>query len=314
MRVTEIVMVVVLILGGTASASVVDSITHGSTTINMDFVTVGDPGNTGHRINPYDGGRYGAVGYTYRIGKYEVSENQWDAVSSSANDLLNNPGYWNDNQPVAGISWNEAAMFTNWLTSGDVTSGVYAVDGNGIVTGIDRASAKSTYGAVYFLPTQDEWYKAAYYDPDKPGGAGYWDYPTKHDNSSGKPDGIDFAGDTTFDAVFRDGYDQGQPNSIDNAGLLSAYGTMAQGGNVYEWTETEFSSFPLRVTRGGGWGFGSVSMDAETIAFDHVTIETFHTGFRVASSAAVPEPGSLIVWSLIGLTFAGIGWYRRRKM
>ena len=27
----------------------------------------------------------------------------------------------------------------------------------------------------------------------------------------------------------------------------------------------------------------------------------------------VPEPSSLIVWSLIGLSFAGIGWRRRRK-
>ena len=29
--------------------------------------------------------------------------------------------------------------------------------------------------------------------------------------------------------------------------------------------------------------------------------------------AEVPEPSSLIVWFLIGLSFAGIGWWRRRK-
>ena len=33
----------------------------------------------------------------------------------------------------------------------------------------------------------------------------------------------------------------------------------------------------------------------------------------VTQLEAVPEPSSLIVWSLIGLSFAGIGWRRRRK-
>ncbi|MDP7691263.1 MAG: SUMF1/EgtB/PvdO family nonheme iron enzyme, partial [Vicinamibacterales bacterium] len=50
----------------------------------------------------------------YFIGKYEVTENQWDAVSgASTTDLLDDPGYWSGDQPVAEISWHESAMFCN---------------------------------------------------------------------------------------------------------------------------------------------------------------------------------------------------------
>ena len=50
--------------------------------------------------------------------------------------------------------------------------------------------------ARYFLPSVDEWYKAAYYDPTS---GVYYNYPTGSDSV---PDGIDFAGDPNFDAVF----------------------------------------------------------------------------------------------------------------
>lgn len=138
------------IFAPTASAAV---IVHGSTSITMDFVTVGDANNAAD--TRYDSNGFGSVDDTYGIGKYEVSVAQWNAVNgANTGDLLDYPASWNSNQPVAGISWYEAAMFTNWLTSGDVTLGVYAIDSSGVVTGIDRASAQSSYGTIYFLPTE----------------------------------------------------------------------------------------------------------------------------------------------------------------
>jgi formylglycine-generating enzyme required for sulfatase activity len=253
------------------------TITHGSTSIEMDFVTVGE------RNNAADDTGFGSVAYEYQIGTYEVNEIQWDAVvAADASDLLNDPGYWSGDRPVAAISWHEAAMFTNWLTSGDVTQGVYTIDGSGHVTGIDRASAKATYGTVYFLPTEDEWYKAAYYDPDKPGGAGYWDYPTQDDDPT-IPDGIDFAGDAVFDAVFYDGDFNPEPNGIDDAGKASAYGTMGQGGNVWEWNETAIIG-SSRGLRGGYWGSTSYYLHASyRIDYAAPTLEHYSIGFRVAS-------------------------------
>ena len=230
-RLKWLLATVMLALPALGAVGITDAavITHGGTSVSVDFVTVGDAGNTAD--TRYDSTGYGAVGYNYNIGTYEVSENQWDTVAGITGDLLDDSGYWSGGDlPVGHISWHEAAMFCNWLTSGDVTQGTYTIDGAGLVTSINRASAQSTYGTAYFIPTEDEWYKAAYY---KGGGtnAGYWDYPTQHALSS-PPDGIDFFGDATFDAVFNDGYAQGQPNDVNNAGVLSAYGTMGQGGNV----------------------------------------------------------------------------------
>jgi sulfatase modifying factor 1 len=265
------------------------TITHGSpsVTINMEFVTVGNTRNSGEQsrllINDPDTTYYGAVDYAYRIGKYEVTKNQWDLVSSISGDLLDNPGVWVGEQPVASISWHETAMFCNWLTSGDVTKGAYAIDNSGLVTGVDRDSAISNHGTVYVIPTENEWYKAAYYDGDE---NTYYNYPTGPD---GVPDGIGLVGDDTFDAVFLDERNQGHPNNMDDAGELSSYGTMGQGGNLWEWTETTVGS--SYVLRGGGYGSVLGDLAASSRSEDGNPAEEFPSrGFRVAS---IPEPGSI---------------------
>jgi len=54
-----------------------------------------------------------------------------------------------------------------------------------------------------------------------------------------------------------------------------------------------------------------------TLAFDRVVATSTEYAFEfdnVAYSAnQIPEPGSLIVWSVLGLSVAGAGWWRRRK-
>ena len=68
---------------------------------------------------------------------------------------------------------------TIW-TSGDKSLGAYQLGTGGSIT-VNRAAAISAYSTAYVLPTEDEWYKAAYYDPAMPGGPGYWEYPTCSD-------------------------------------------------------------------------------------------------------------------------------------
>ncbi|MHB0955846.1 MAG: hypothetical protein ACYC0X_05635 [Pirellulaceae bacterium] len=92
-----------------------------------------------------------------------------------------------------------------------------------ISVAIDR-TYRNAGGLAYFIPTENEWYKEAYYDPDKSdagvGGTGNilpsTILPMYLTGST--------SGDTAFDAVFNDGYDQGEPNSVDNAGVLSVRG------------------------------------------------------------------------------------------
>ncbi|MGA2797864.1 MAG: SUMF1/EgtB/PvdO family nonheme iron enzyme, partial [Thermoguttaceae bacterium] len=244
MKLKQTFISVTALFGLLTTTAAADTLTHGTTTVTMDFVTIGNPGNAGDTTalpNPC-----GAVAYTYYIGKYEVTADQWAAVRA-ADHNVGNGGMWSGSQPTADTSWYEAAKFCNWLTTGSAATGVYSFTGsitNPTGVTINR-SYRNEAGMAYFLPTEDEWYKAAYYD----GSAGiYYDYPT---GSNSVPDGIDYPGDTAFDAVFDDGYNQGHPNAVTNAGVASPYGTIGQAGNVWEWEETAIDS--SRGLRGGAW-------------------------------------------------------------
>jgi formylglycine-generating enzyme required for sulfatase activity len=112
---------------------------------------------------------------------------------------------------------------------------------------------------------------------------------------------------------------QSGPADIILAGGLSPFGIMGLGGNVFEWEETSFdlnnstgSSF--RGFRGGGWGSISDLLSSSDRFGLNPAIESSGIGFRVASlssPAAVPEPGSLAVWSMMVVT--GLCYRRRRS-
>jgi sulfatase modifying factor 1 len=168
---------------------------------------------------------------------------------------------------------------------------------------INRASAQSTYGTIYFLPTEDEWYKAAYYD----GGAGvYYDYPT---GSNSVPVGTRNPQTPPLDAVYYDAhYWQGYPNLVTKAGVASPDGTIGQGGNVWEWNETAFAA--ARGLRGGAFDTsGSTGLKSSYKADNLPMLENSNYGFRVAS---VPEPGGI---TLLGVGVVGLlafAWRRKR--
>jgi formylglycine-generating enzyme len=292
-----LLIVLVVFAVGTAQA---DTITRGTTSINMDFVAVGDPGNapdTSGDPNPC-----GSVGYRYNIGMYEVTADQWAAVIA-ADPNVGNAGNWSGSQPTAGTSWYEAAKFCNWLTTGRYDKGYYAIDGLGYATPnpLKHDAYAALHGTTFFIPTEDEWYKAAYYDGVNDV---YYDFPT---GSNSEPDGIDFAGDTTFDVVFTQGYNQLHPNSVTDSGAASPYGTVAQGGNVWEWNETISGS--ARGLRGGGYTVSYFDLRAQNRGYNNFpTSEGSILGFRVSS--VVPEPS---VFHLFGGGAIGLLFFVRRK-
>lgn len=273
-----------------------DTITYGATTINMGFLDIANAGNAGDTTgNPNP---CGAVAYAYRISKYEVSQAQWSPVNTAAG--IGDPGDHTGNQPVASISWDNAAMFCNWLTSGNAYSGYYTVTGTGdsataSPNALSHAAYAAAYGTTYFLPTEDEWYKAAYYDPTS---VSYHDYPTGSDIM---PDAVT-SGTIANTAVYNF---QAAPADVSLSGGLSPYLTMGQGGNVWEWNETLIGG--NRGVRGVGFSDGDGSALQASVRGSRIsTGEGTTIGFRVAS---IPEPGSL---GLLTMTLAGTVARRKR--
>jgi formylglycine-generating enzyme len=258
--------------------------------INIDFVTIGHAGNAGEqsRLVIYgDTTYYGAVSSSYRIGKYEITNAQWNTFIAAAGAPTGNDGgyggsaYWtNAQQPTGNVSWYEATQFCNYLTSGDKSKGAYQFSGNntnpGSFVGIDRVSSISTYGTTYVIPTEDEWYKAAYF---KPNGSGYSLYANGTNTAP-------IAGvNSNYNYVIN------APWDITN-GTQEQNGTFNMMGNVWEWNETLLYGSDLGIRSGsfydGDHFLASYARNGHSFPSDQFS----PLGFRVAS---VPEPATLLL-------------------
>ena len=213
--------------------------------IDIDFVTIGNAGNPGDtRPEAYPSG-CGAVDYNYYIGKYEITNDQWNAFVDAAGAPTGNPSsaydenasYTDPNQPTNKVSWYEAAQFCNYLTSGDKSLGAYELGTDGSIT-VDRSSAVSAYGVIYVLPTIDEWYKAAYYKPD---GSGYSTYANGEESVPSADNGWNYYG-----GAYSSPWDVG-------TGTMEQNSTFDMMGNVWEWNETVFDVIPNCGFRGGSY-------------------------------------------------------------
>ena len=298
--------------GPMTPSTLADTFGTGGNTFTIDFVGIGNPGN------PADTTGYGAVPYTYQMGKYEVSR-EMITKANSAGGLgipladMSPFGGNVETHPATGVSWFQAATFVNWLNTSSGHAAAYNFDGGGNFKLWTASEAwtqggENLYrnkGAHYFLPSENEWYKAAYHN-----GTGYFDYPTGSDSVPAAVDG----GTGVGTAVYNKGYFY-SPADITNAGGMSPYGTMGQGGNVHEWQESAFSgsndlSSGDRVLRGGMWGDFA---DVLTTSYDRImynpSYETVYVGFRVA---AVPEPEQYAAAFGAALLGAGV-WIRRKK-
>lgn len=221
-------------------------------------------------------------------------------------------------RPVNYVSWGDAARFTNWLHNGQPTGtltgdptqdagltedGSYYI--NGVTSPMALMAISREDGWKWALPSEDEWYKAAYYDSNKSGGAGYYDYPTGTDDVPSNA--LNGGGNN---ATFNDsGYTIDSPYWRTEAGAhthsASPYGTFDQGGNVWEWNEDViYSSY--RVMRGGSFGGSKTTLRASNNSPNDPTDEGSQIGFRVVS---VPEPGSIAL--LVCGAVTSLIWWRR---
>ena len=272
----------------------------------IDFVDIGNAGNAA------DTTTYGAVPYEYRMGKNEISQLQITKATQIGMAHVS-AGAWTGSQPAADITWYEAAAFVNFLNTNSGRTAAYNLTFSGSWSMAVWSSEQAwTAGgtnlyrnkdAFYFLPSENEWYKAAYYNA---AGTNYFLYPTGSDTA---PTAV-ASGTNASSAVYNNATPV--PATVNSAGGLSPYGTMGQGGNVWEWNESAFngtnsSSSEFRAIRGGYWGAteGGVS---SSYRFDLGPADGGNDlGFRVAS---VPEPSTYAL-----LLMTGAGWLlcKRRK-
>jgi sulfatase modifying factor 1 len=309
--------------------------------VSVDAVLVGDAGNASDTTG------YGSVGYDYRMGKYEVTIGQytsflnsvasvtsdsyiinlWNAsmtsdlniagISRSGSGTLASPYSYSvigsGNRPIAYVSWFDGARFANWMNNGatngaSTETGAYTL--NGATSGLNFTK---NAGATWWLPTENEWYKAAYY---KGGGtnAGYWSYATRSDIAPGNSVG-NAANQANYKAgsfavTQSSGYTASQ-NYLTDVGAFSnsasGYETFDQSGNVNEWIDGDIAGL-YRVHRGGNW-FDSTNVVRSSYRGGYgPETERYEIGFRVAT---VPEPSTYALLAVSGLVF--IVWRLRRK-
>lgn len=209
--------------------------------------------------------------------------------------------------PVNNLSAWDAARFANWLHNGQPVGAqddMTTEDGAYTLTSIDVANntVARNEGAEVFLPSEDEWYKAAYYDT---GSMSYFDYSTGSDSQPVCAAPSPTANTANCDNAVADLTDVGS-----YTGSPSPVGTFDQVGNISEWSETAPIQFPAnRVIRGASFNRPSSGSKSTIRASVQPIAEPINFGFRVAS-IAVPEPGSALLNTAAMLALAIVGWFR----
>ena len=232
---------------------------------------------------------------------------------------------------LVGTAFNVRGVVTSVLGSQFTMANTNAdavAAGTGSMTG---ASATAASNAQFYIPTENEWYKAAYYSPVlNSGSGGYYTYATQSNDppsnivGSGENESnyrVFVAGKALYAVTQSEDGVAGQ-NYLTDVGAFtnsaSYYGTFDQGGNVWEWNETivgfsEGSPGIARGFRGGYWNNASpVEVSAGFRPSDPLSYEPAAFGFRLASPVVVPEP-STYAMALAGLACGGYSMWRRKR-
>ena len=331
-----------------AAASMVSAVQAGVVNLGSfsgEFVTVGDPNNTA------DTTTFGAVSQTFDIMKFEFTNQQYVQFLNSVDpngantNAIYNASMGSDarggisftsgatagskyavrlnmgNKPVNYVSWFDAARVSNWLHNGATSSSSMETGAYNLNNATSGNAVALIAGARFFIPSENQWYKAAYYKGGSTN-AGYWAYGTASNTlptsvtANGTGDGS--AGSSGNRANYDNAADwngqNGNVTTVGTNGRPSVYGAFDMTGNVLEWNDVDRSSSGSRGIRGGSWFLESSDLSSSARGDLNASLETHVVGFRVASlssDAAIPEPSMMVIGMVFGL--GGLAAKRRLK-
>jgi formylglycine-generating enzyme len=286
-------------------------------------------GNAG---NGADTTSFGAVTYNYNIGKYDITAGQFteflnavawyddphylyiDSMSTSTGcGIVRTGSYGNysyttsksPDLPVNYVNWAAAARFCNWLqngqpthvtqTTGTTETGAYTL--GTAFTSEEIATIRRNSGAIWVIPTEDEWYKAAYFNPAD---STYFKYATSSNTLPSNSLSSSTNGANFWNNVYT------VPNTyLTDVGAFtssaSPFGTFDQNGDLSQWIEgAGYYPGTFRL-RGGSWGsVGGNLISTYRFPGDGASISTGDVGFRIVQ-LAIPEPASLVMLALGGI-------------
>jgi hypothetical protein len=304
--------------------------------VTIDWVTVGGPGNA---CDTQGLECFGAVAYTYQISKYEITNAQYteflNAVAATDPNGLYEDGAMSgiyggitrsgnsgsytysaitgrENNPVNFVDFQDTLRFANWLhndqPTGDQDS---TTTEDGAYTMITESYPDGPFitrnaDARVFITSEDEWYKAAYYDP---GTASYYDYPAGSDTQTT----CVLPGTNRNTANCAGEISVGDTADVGSyTGSASPNGTFDQGGNVWEWNEAIVDGW-LRGIRGGSfeedWGALAASVRVSRFPYHRGA----NLGFRIAKQPPPIPTLSPLGLRLVAAGLLGFGVYRRGR-
>jgi formylglycine-generating enzyme required for sulfatase activity len=297
--------------------------------VQYGLVTVGNPGNSPDTTG------FGAVSYTYQIGKYDVTIAQYAAflnavAKADPNGLYNNNmaidlniagisrsgvsgsyvysvmnnGGDSSNKPIAYVSWFNAARFANWMANGQpvglqsvgtTEDGAYNLinAANGMAVPKNTCNPNTGGAVAYWIPTENEWYKAAHYSPtiNNTGSPGYYLYATQSNSAPGNTIGnaanqMNVILGVNF-SVTQIATLSATQNYLTNVGAFtgsaSYYGTYDQNGNLYQWNDLDGTASAYRGARGSMWFAGTQAAQSILYAGYTPSHSGLDVGFRLAS-------------------------------
>lgn len=300
--------------------------------MKKDLVAIGAPDNDYDTKDDPEGPSLGKVSTVYQIQKYDVTAEQYcmflNAVASHSDPHhLYHPQMTKDSNvaciirygnasrgysyfpwpgrekfPVTYVNWFSALRFCNWLENDQpVGESSPETTESGSFTPNDQGQfSLATNNPKWRLPTEDQWYKAAYYSPAQNlyysfGTASY--SPPDNTISSKSINAANYC----LNGIFSISEAPRLTPVGRFANTISPWGLYDMAGEVEQWTLTPVFSNPDQlIVRGGSWAstdFRKLRFSSSLFLDAHICTNT--VGFRVIYNAPPKQQEQTMIQSFV---------------